>query len=406
MTIILGYTLLTDVAVILFGLFGLIVLYLVRDVDQWPTGLCAAILVSSIARTLLDLAIDDILQSSASAESIVALRAAVALIAPVPSFLMFAFFLWSCGEDWRTSKSVRILAAIVGALSVSSTLATLTRGTGEAAATPPAAMPWAILSTLLVAATVSFILISILKRWSRLSVLQRVLFPIAVIATSSTQIIVVELILTSYLVSRLREQREEAERQHLRAAILQMRPHFIHNTLASIHYLCAKDAVKAQQVILDFSRYLEGNFTGIAEEETIPFDKELEHTRAYLAVEQACHEGGLSVEFDTPVTFFRIPPLTLQPIVENAVKHGLDPELEPLHVTVATRDADGGVRIFVDDNGPGYAPAAGERSFALDNVRERLGAKCGGTLEIGAREGGGTRVTMFIPGEGGALRGQ
>lgn len=406
MTIALGETFLTDVAAILFGLFGLIVLYLVRDVDQWPRGLCAAILVSTIARTLLDLAIEDIVHSGVSAESIVALLAVVALIAPVPPFLMFAFFLWSCGEDWRTSKSVRILAVIVGALSVSSTLATLTRGTGEVGPPPPVAMPWAILSVLLIAATVSFILISIFKRWNRLSVLQRVLFPLAVIAEASTQIVVVELLLTSYLVSSLREQREEADRQHLRAAVLQMRPHFIHNTLASIYYLCAKDAGKAQQVILDFSRYLEGNFTGIAEEETIPFDKELEHTRAYLAVEQACHEDGLTVEFDTPVTFFRVPPLTLQPIVENAVKHGLDPELEPLHVTVATRDDEDGVRIFVDDNGPGYAPAAGERSFALDNVRERLGARCGGTLAIEAREGGGTRVTLFIPRENGAPRGQ
>ena len=136
----------------------------------------------------------------------------------------------------------------------------------------------------------------------------------------------------------------------------------------------------------------------IAQEDTIPFEKELEHTRAYLAVEQACFEGRLFVEFDTPDTFFRIPPLTLQPIVENAVKHGMDPDLEPLYVSVVTRDTARGVKITVEDTGPGFAPTDDdEPNYALKNIRERLKTMCGGTLEIEEREAGGTRVTIFIP---------
>ena len=199
-------------------------------------------------------------------------------------------------------------------------------------------------------------------------------------------------------VARRTRQQEEIARQHASIMVLQMRPHFIYNTLMSIYYLCRQDVEKAQQVILDFSSYLRQNFAAIVKEETIPFTEELEHTRAYLAVEKARYEDTLFVDFDTPFTNFRLPPLTLQPIVENAVKHGLDPELEPLRITVQTRETEGGFRILVADNGPGYAPAADdEPHIALNNIRERLKLMCGGTLDIRPGEGAGTVVTVTVP---------
>lgn len=153
-----------------------------------------------------------------------------------------------------------------------------------------------------------------------------------------------------------------------------------------------------QRVILNFSSYLQNNSTAIAKEDTVPFHDELEHTRAYLAVEKARFEDKLYVEFDTPVTVFKLPPLTLQPIVENAVKHGISPDLDPLYLTVATEDAGEGVKLTVEDTGPGFAPSDGdEPHIALDNIRRRLKAMCGGTLEIEPREQGGMRVTVFVP---------
>ena len=76
----------------------------------------------------------------------------------------------------------------------------------------------------------------------------------------------------------------------------------------------------------------------------------------------------------------------------------MDPDTAPLHVSVSTCDLGRGVQIVVEDNGPGFTtPGKDEQHFALDNVRERLKAQCGGTLEIGTREADGTRVTIFVP---------
>ena len=151
-------------------------------------------------------------------------------------------------------------------------------------------------------------------------------------------------------------------------------------------------------MILDFSSYLRQNFTAIVKEKTIPFTEELEHTRAYLAVEQVRFEDRLFVELDTPATCFRLPPLTLQPIVENAVKHGVDPELAPLKIRIRTRETETGNEIMITNNGPAYSPADdSEPHIALNNIRERLETMCGGTLEIQSGKAGGTVVTIRIP---------
>ena len=196
----------------------------------------------------------------------------------------------------------------------------------------------------------------------------------------------------------MRQQREISN-QRARIAVLQMRPHFIYNTMMSIYYLCEQDPQKAQQVTLDFTTYLRKNFNAVASDNTIPFSEELEHTRAYLAVEQAQYDDNLFVEYDTPHTLFRVPTLTLQPIVENAVKHGMDPDAaEPLYISIKTEKTASGYAIIVEDNGPGFSPADDDAPHvALKNIRERLALMCCGTLDIEAREEGGTRVTIRVP---------
>jgi len=205
------------------------------------------------------------------------------------------------------------------------------------------------------------------------------------------------IILYNQIDQYMHQQREIA---HQRASImvLQMRPHFIYNAMMSIYYLCAQDPKKAQQVTMDFTAYLRKNFTAIASEGTVPFADELEHTRAYLAVEQVQFEDCLLVDYDTPHKEFRVPPLTLQPLVENAVKHGMDPEYAPLRISIRTRGTEAGSEIIVEDSGPGFAPADDcEPHIALENIRQRLEMMCGGKMTIRPRVGGGTVVKVIIP---------
>ena len=93
-----------------------------------------------------------------------------------------------------------------------------------------------------------------------------------------------------------------------------------------------------------------------------------------------------------------MPPLTLQPIVENAVKHALDPDSDPIRISIQTRDTDSGSEIIVSDNGPGYEPIDdGRPHIALSNIRQRLELMCHGKMTIMPREGGGTVVKLLIP---------
>ena len=186
--------------------------------------------------------------------------------------------------------------------------------------------------------------------------------------------------------------------QRINIMKLQMRPHFVFNTLMSIYYLIDQDPSKAQNVLLDFSNYLRQNYSALTNEDTISFEAELEHTKAYLAVEQIRFEGKITMEYDTPHTDFRLPPLTLQPIVENAVKHGTDPNSEPLTIWITTRKTENASELSVANNGIEFGSSESEGThIALDNIRERLALICNGTISITGREGGGTVVTIVLP---------
>ena len=218
-----------------------------------------------------------------------------------------------------------------------------------------------------------------------------------VIAVSISALSMFGIIMTDQIEQYLHQQKESAD-QKASIAVLQMRPHFIYNTMTSIYYLCEQDPKKAQQVTLDFTTYLRKNFNAITGKDPIPFAEELEHTRAYLAVVQAQYEDNLLVEFDTPHTQFRVPPLTLQPLVENSVKYGLNIDsTEPLRVSVRTEKVDNGSVIIVSDTGPGISNKDnGEPHIALNNIRERLSA-IKGILTISPNENGGTIVSIYIP---------
>ena len=199
-------------------------------------------------------------------------------------------------------------------------------------------------------------------------------------------------------------QATELSEQNVRIKALQMRPHFIYNTLSNIYYLCEIDPKKAQEAVDYFTTYLRRNFSAISGQGLIPFDDELEHVKAYLAVVKMRYEGKISVEYDTRYTSFHIPPLTVEPIVENAVKHGLDPDSDSFHIAIHTAREKDGIFITVENNGGDFlgeedADAPGDQSsprIGLANTAERLKALCDGTLSIAGRAGGGSIVTISL----------
>ncbi len=222
-------------------------------------------------------------------------------------------------------------------------------------------------------------------------------YPLVDICVVLSALSMYSLILSDQVEQALNRQREIAN-QRASIMILQMRPHFIYNTMTSIYCLCDQNPKLARQLIMDFTTYLRKNFTAIASATPIPFSSELEHTRAYLAVEQAQYEDSLFVDYDTPHTCFRVPPLTLQPIVENAVKHGRDPYAGPFYISIRTQKTDSGSKIIVADNGRGFNTTDdSEPHTALQNIQQRLEIMCGGNLTITPNDGGGTVVTVIIP---------
>ena len=198
----------------------------------------------------------------------------------------------------------------------------------------------------------------------------------------------------------LRQQEAELRDAKVQAMMNQIRPHFIYNTLTSIYVLCKDDPERAAQVVSDFTDYLQANFSAISVAELIAFSDELQHTKAYVAVESLRYGEKLSVEYDIKHSAFRLPALTLQPLVENAVKHCLGKGIAPEHILVRTWAEGGGAVITVEDDGPGYDASEadiGEEHVGLQNVRERLEMMCSGTLNIAPRPGGGTVATVHIP---------
>ena len=180
---------------------------------------------------------------------------------------------------------------------------------------------------------------------------------------------------------------EKMSEQRIQLMLSQIKPHFMYNVLGSIEALCERDPKAA-------------NMNSLSSKNLILFEKELLHTKLYLGLEMMRFGDALTVEYDITAQDFFIPPLTLEPIVENAVKHGIRRNEDGRGtVRIATRKREGGYEILVSDNGPGfYPPETTEETehIGIRNVRERLERICGGSLNIDSKEGAGTTVTIHL----------
>lgn len=196
---------------------------------------------------------------------------------------------------------------------------------------------------------------------------------------------------------------EELELEKSRTALMlsQIHPHFLYNSLSVIKGLCQTDPRKAELAVDHFSDFLRGNVDSLTASAPIPFRKELSHTRHYLELEQMRFGSRLKVVCDTPILDFFIPSLTLQPIVENAVRYGVTKREEGGTITISTAESDEYYIVTVADDGIGFDPAKisqdGKMHIGIQNVRNRLRVQCGGSLTIQSTEGKGTRAVIRVP---------
>ena len=192
----------------------------------------------------------------------------------------------------------------------------------------------------------------------------------------------------------------ELAQSRISTLISQIHPHFIYNTLGSIEQLCELDPPKAAKLVNDFSKYLRGNFGEIDNPKLIRVSKELEHTEYYISIEKVRFPD---IEFvaEMNCSDFSIPALTIQPIVENAVKHGVLKRQEGGRIKVKIYETDESYFVSVKDNGVGFDVIELEENnhVGLRNIKSRLEAMCGGVLHIESIIGVGTKITVEIPKE-------
>lgn len=201
----------------------------------------------------------------------------------------------------------------------------------------------------------------------------------------------------------------EVERAQSKVFAEQMSPHFVFNTLTSISSLCYTDPDAAAEAIADLSGYLRGNIDALSSDEPIPFESELSHIRQYVALEQADPARVFNMEYDLAAKPFVIPPLTVQPLVENAIKHGALAREDGLGwVRLSTEDRGRFVRVVVEDNGFGgtNTKVTGKQrkthdGVGLRSVERRLGVY-GGSLNVDFGEDGGW-ACVLVPREEGRM---
>lgn len=182
----------------------------------------------------------------------------------------------------------------------------------------------------------------------------------------------------------------------------QIRPHFIYNTLGSIEQLCELDPPKAGELVHNFAKYLRGNFGELDNPKPILMSQEMQHVRHYINIENV-RFPDMTFSFEMKSEDFSLPALTVQPIVENAIKHGLMKLEKGGSIRVVSYETDTDYCILVEDDGVGFDTSKlldEKNHIGIRNIRDRLKVMVGGSLEIESTLGVGTKVLITIPKEG------
>jgi len=194
---------------------------------------------------------------------------------------------------------------------------------------------------------------------------------------------------------------EEIRNKQISLMISQIQPHFLYNTLSAIRDMCHTEPLLAEQTLVDFSFYLRNNLDfGNNTNPMITVEKELEHTRLYTNIEKTRFEY-ITVVFDINDGGYSIPFLTIQPLVENAIKHGIRGLKNGCVWIILNKEVDSCGneihKIVIKDNGVGKVSTDDtKKQIGIPNVRSRIESLCNGTFDIEFSPNG-TTVTITLP---------
>ncbi len=196
----------------------------------------------------------------------------------------------------------------------------------------------------------------------------------------------------------------ELEQANMSIMLSQIQPHFLYNALNTIKSLIRRDPQKAERAVIDFSLYLRGNMDSLTKTEPIPFSEELEHVKYYCNIEKLRFGDKLDIFYEIGPDSFFVPTLSVQPIVENAIKHGVTKKAKGGCVTVSTFEDETNYYITVEDDGVGFnvnenfEKSDDSRSHVgIKNITERFKTVMGASVKIDSAEGVGTTVTVCLP---------
>lgn len=194
------------------------------------------------------------------------------------------------------------------------------------------------------------------------------------------------------------DEAKRAKEAEVKLMVSQIQPHFIYNTLSSISTLIKIDPEKAQQGLDNFTEYLRANLSSISETGLTSFENELKHIETYLSLEKMRFDERLNVVLDIQVKNFAVPPLSIQPLVENAVKHGILKKIQGGTITLKTYEINEAFVVEIIDDGIGFdinnPSYKGKEHVGLNNVRYRLSTMCHGELTIDSVVDKGTTMVV------------